>query len=143
MNTYQPNTVLCFDKDFGVVTSSQIILKSNKNQDRINIDNIKSVRLIKNRVYIYNYIALALAALLSVFSIFTFQSFTVFSIGVLCCTLSLLLIGFLLKIHQYQLVVRDELMNNYILKTNQFKRENIKKFYNSIVKELKHHKKAA
>lgn len=143
MNAYPSNEILYFDKNFGIVTSNQIILSNSNKQEKLNISDIQSVRLIKKRVSSISY-ALFIAGI--VFAVSTFLYFNTISTSSIIASivgLCIIAMSFLLKFHRYHLVIKDHKLHIHVIKTNQWKREQIKKFYNSIVKEIKHHKKAA
>ena len=136
MTTFQTdNQVIHFSEKFGLITKDHIILTNGISQNKIQIDDIHKINLIKQRVFYSNAVLFLLAISIISFTYFYFESekkemyISLTSFGLI-----LLVYSLIHKFHLYKIVIKEKDNSIIELKSNQINRKNIKVFYNTIAK---------
>jgi len=135
MTTLQTdNQVIHFSKKFGFVTENQLILTSGS-RNKIRLDSIDRVNLIKRRVFFYNTLLFMIS--LSIFAL-TYLYFEAERMEYYLCLgafgLIILVYSVIHKFYQYRLIIKEKDHSIIELKTTQRHRKSIKEFYATIVK---------
>lgn len=139
MTTFQTdNQVLHFNEKFGLITEEQIILTNGTSQNKIRIDDIDKINLLKHRVFYSNVVLFLLSVSIISFTYFYFESekkemyISLTSFG-----LVLLVYSLIHKFYLYKIVIKEKDNSIIELKANQINRKCIKDFYNTISKVVR------
>lgn len=121
----------------GIVTDSRVIIYKGKNSNVIPLGDIKSINLIKKRIFYGNAIFLIIAMVIS-YLLILFKELDV--IVKLTSSLLILVTGLLAFVHKFYLYqvtigLKDE--KSLILNASQFRKEQIKNFHYLIRKKLR------
>ena len=128
-------------KKSGVITDKEVIIDNGKRQDKIYIESISRVNLIKKRVFYSNIILLAFS-FLCVFVLFFEESKNLISkIFLIILAISTLTFAIIHKFYFYKIEIKLKNNESFKIKTSQFNRDSIKEFYSSILKRVKKDKK--
>ncbi len=139
MTTFQTNNqVIHISKKFGLIANDHIILTNGISQNKIYIDDIEKIKLIKHRVFYSNVVLFLLAVCVISFTYFYFESekkemyVSVAFLGIILLAYSLIH-----KFYLYKIVIKEKDNSIIELKANQINRKNIKAFYNKIAKMVR------
>lgn len=136
MTTFQTdNQVIHFSQKFGLITENQIILTNGTSQNKIFIDDIEKINLIKQRVFYSNVVLFLLSVCIISFAYFYFESEKkAMYISASVFGLILLVYSLMHKFYFYKIIIKEKDNSIIEVKANQINRKNIKDFYNTIVK---------
>ncbi len=138
MTTFQlDNNVVHFNKKFGIITNKQVIITKGTDQNKININSINNVNLIKRRVFYLNLLLLLMSISIFTYTLFFLKSEIVeMYYSLIFVSMVLLLFSLIHKFYMYVLVIKEKDHEVVELKTTQIHRKCIKEFYYKIVKQV-------
>ena len=132
------NQIIHFNKKFGFITDNQIILTNRAAQNKIRIDNIDKIDLLKRRIFYSNVILFSLSVGIISFTYFFFESekkqmyITLAFLGIVLLAYSLFH-----KFYHYKIIIKEKDNSIIEVKSNQINKKNIKDFYNTIAKMVR------
>jgi hypothetical protein len=138
MTTFQAdNQVIHFSEKFGLITENQVILTKLNGHNKVRIDSIDRVNLIKRRVFYSNLALFLLSMCVLSFTFFYIESekkqmyISLIIFGVL-----LLVYSLIHKFYLYKIVIKEKDNSIIEFQTTQMNRKSIKEFYSTIVKRI-------
>ena len=143
MTTFQTdNQTIHFSEKFGLITDNQVILTKHNGQNKIRIDSIDKVNLIKRRVFYSNMVLFLLSLCVFAITYFSFESEKIqMWISTLVFGVILLVYSLLHKFYFYKIVIKEKDNSIIEFQTTQLNRKCIKEFYSTIVKRVPSNKK--
>ena len=126
-----------FNKKFGLITSDQLLLTSGNEKNRIQLESIERVYLVKYRVLYTNIFLFFFSCALLLFPTFVLQIEYKKIIPFAALSLLLLVYSYFHKFYFYRLEIKDVNKTTYTVKTSQLNRKCIKNFYFSLAKKVK------
>ena len=131
-----PHEIVHHDKKIGLITNSEVIIYTQKIEQKINLDLIKHVQLIKKRVYNFNAFAVLLSAISIYFAYYFYFAQIIVTALLLLIGVIILFIAFYKKWYSYSVRIKDKHNSVFKIEGSQRNKENIKKFYYKIVKRV-------
>jgi len=128
------NQVIHFSKKFGLITENQLILTTGS-RNKIRLDSIDRVNLIKRRVFFYNTLLFIISLSIILLTYLYFESermeyyLCLGAFGVIVLVYSVIH-----KFYQYKIIIKEKDHSVVELKTTQRHRKSIKEFYSTIVR---------
>lgn len=128
------NQVIHFSKKFGLITDNQLILTTGS-RNKIRLDSIDRVNLIKRRVFFYNTLLFIISLSIILLTYLYFESermeyyLCLGAFGVIVLVYSVIH-----KFYQYKIIIKEKDHSVVELKTTQRHRKSIKEFYSTIVR---------
>lgn len=126
--------VIHFSRNFGFITTNKVILKHDKTEEKIALDTIDCVNLIKYRVLYTNTVLLFLGLGLLAGSLANWHPDKLTIHFLILAAVVILVYSFTHKFYYYRLVIREKNKSTHTIKVSQFKRRSIKNFYHSIIR---------
>lgn len=124
------------DKKIGLITNSEVIIYTQKIEQKINLELIKNVQLIKKRAYQWNTAYFIVSAIFFYFAYyFYFAEWIVTTLLFLIGSVVLFFV-FYKKYYGYSIRIKDKHNAIYKIESSQINKENIKKFYYKLVKRI-------
>ncbi|MEC4050504.1 hypothetical protein OX284_013760 [Flavobacterium sp. SUN046] len=132
----QSKKAIPLETKFGSVTEDEVILNKNYDINKIQLENINQVNLIKKRFLLSNVLLMLLSLGLLVYTYFNLKASNeiTFSLAVLCGVLFVIALN--LKFHFYKLVIKEKNNAIHVVSTSQLHRKGIKELYTSIARTL-------
>lgn len=138
MTTFQTdNQIIHFNEKIGLITENQVILTKLNGHNKIRIDSIERVNLIKRRVFYSNLALFLLSICIFSFAYFFFESEKIqMYVSVIIFGVILLIYSLLHKFYLYKIVIKEKDNSIVEFQTTQMNRKCIKEFYNMILKRI-------
>lgn len=131
------NDLIYFDKKIGYITDYQLIITKGKTINKVFISSIKRVDLYKIRFFLSNLLCFLFGTTLLTYAYFYLKSDkNIIFYSCIVVGLILLIYSLVHKFHIYILVIKENNNNVVEIKTTQIYRDNIKKFYKTIVSKI-------
>lgn len=124
-----------FDKKLGLITNNQVIIYKKDHHEKIDLQSVNKVKLVKQRVFYFN-LVLVIGSCISFYLTYHFyhkQSVIASLLFVLGA--STLLYSFYLKFYNYTMIIKEKDEKVHKLKASQADRNSIKEFYYKIAKK--------
>ena len=136
METTTPSDhIIHHDRKIGLITDSEVILYTNKTEEKISLRLIENVRLIKERVYVRNASFFLSSMLFFYLSYWFYFDQVILTVILVLLGVTVLYFSFFNKFYQYTLRIKDKYQATYNIKKCQKDKEDLKKFYYKIVKK--------
>lgn len=128
--------IIHHDKKLGFITKNEVILYHKNREEKIDIQSVNNVQLVKTRVFYFNLALLVGSVVIFYFTYFIYPLHSIIASGLFIGGCSTLLYSFYHKYYHYTIVIKKKDKKIHELKTTQVNRENIKKFYFKIAKRV-------
>jgi hypothetical protein len=126
--------IIHLDEKLGFITQNQVVLYKNNREEKIDIQSVSKVQLIKKRIFNLNLLLLCSSLIVFYLTYFFYHNHSVFASFLFICGISIFLYSFYHKYYNYTIVIKEKNKKVHELKGSQIDRENIKVFYFKIVK---------
>ncbi|MEC4004921.1 hypothetical protein OX283_009660 [Flavobacterium sp. SUN052] len=131
------NQVIHFSDKFGLITDNQVILTKLHGNNKIRIDSIDKINLIKRRVFYSNLFIFILSMCVFSFAYFFFESEKIqMYASLVIFGIVLLVYSLLHKFYLYKIVIKEKDNSIVEFQTTQLNRKSIKEFYMTILKKV-------
>jgi len=128
------NQVIHFSKKFGLITENQLILTTGS-RNKIRLDSIDRVNLIKRRVFFYNTLLFIISLSIILLTYLYFESERMeYYLCLGAFGMIVLVYSVIHKFYQYKIIIKEKDHSVVELKTTQRHRKSIKEFYSTIVR---------
>lgn len=135
-STINEHDIIHHDKKLGFITKNEVILYKKDREEKIDIQSVNNVQLVKTRVFYFNLLLLIGSAIIFYFTYFIYPLHSILASALFVAGCSTLLYAFYHKYYHYTIVIKDKDKTTHQLKTTQVNRDNIKKFYFKIAKRV-------
>ncbi|HLP63897.1 hypothetical protein [Flavobacterium sp.] len=126
-----------FDKKLGLITNNQVIIYKKDQHEKIDLQSVNNVKLVKQRVFYFN-LLLVVGSCISFYLTYHFyhkQSVVASVLFILGA--STLLYSFYVKFYNYTMIIKEKNEKVHKLRASQADRNNIKEFYFKISKRTR------
>lgn len=126
-----------FDKKLGLITNNQVIIYKKNQHEKIDLQSVNNVKLVKQRVFYFN-LLLVVGSCISFYLTYHFyhkQSVVASVLFILGA--STLLYSFYVKFYNYTMIIKEKNEKVHKLRASQADRNNIKEFYFKISKRTR------
>lgn len=126
-----------FDNKLGLVTQHQVILYKKDHHEKIDLQSVNKVKLIKERVFYFN-LLLVVGSCISFYLTYHFYNKeSVIASVLFVLGASTLLYSFYHKFYNYTMIIKEKNEKIHELKAAQSERKNIKELYFRIAKKTR------
>ena len=134
-----PHEIVHHDKKIGLITNSEVIIYAQKVEQKISLELIKNVQLIKKRAYTLNTAYFVISVTVFYFAYYFYFAQIVITALLLLIGVIILFFAFYKKYYSYSVRIKDKHNSVYKIGGSQRNKEDIKKFYYKIVKRVPKH----
>lgn len=120
--------------ELGVITGDHVIIYKGKQSSVIYLKNIKKIHLIKKRVFYTNVLFFSITLSIIYMFIYSINLHYLTKYGIILFSIITTLLSVFHKFYIYSIIIYLQNNELFVLKTNQLRKEQAKKFYNSIKK---------
>lgn len=129
--------LLFFIEKFGLITETQLILTNGKKINKIKIDSIAKVSLLKHRVFYLNSLLFIFsAAIFTLIYLFYESEKMELYLCFMVIAILILVYSIMHKFYSYKIIIKEKDRSIFEIRTNQLNRKKIKEFYKIIVKQI-------
>lgn len=133
--TLRQKDLLLYDRKFGIIMKTNLVLMQGKTkQQKIDLEAIEKVNLIKYRVLYTNLCLMAAAGALLFGAYWHWNPEQTGVLALLVTGVLLLVYAVTHKFYWYRLVITEKNAASHMVKTSQWNRKTIKKFYYTLIK---------
>ncbi|MBL7886815.1 MAG: hypothetical protein JNJ52_08710 [Flavobacterium sp.] len=128
------NDIIHLDEKLGFITQNQVVLYKNNREEKIDIQSVSKVQLVKKRIFNLNLLLLCGSLIVFYLTYFFYHIHSVFASFLFIGGISIFLYSFYHKYYNYTIVIKEKNKRVHELKGSQVDRESIKVFYFKIAK---------
>ena len=129
--------LLFFSKKFGLITEKQLILTNGKKLNKIKIDSIAKVSLLKHRVFYLNSLLFIVSAgIFTLIYLFYESEKMELYLSFMVIAILILVYSIMHKFYSYKIIIKEKDRSMFEIRTNQLNRKRIKEFYSTILKHI-------
>lgn len=125
------------DNKLGLITNSQVILYKKDHHEKIDLESVNKVKLIKERVFYFNLILVVSSCISFYLTYHFYHKESVIASVLFVLGASTLLYSFYHKFYNYTMIIKEKNEKVHELKAAQSDRKNIKEFYFKIAKKTR------
>jgi hypothetical protein len=124
------------DKRIGLITNNEVIIYSQNTEQKIELDAIKNIQIIKKRAYQWNTVYFLVSAIFFYFAYYFYFAEWIVTTLLFLIGAVVLFFVFYKKYYAYSIRIKDINHAVYKIESSQNHKGNVKKFYYKLKKQL-------